>query len=205
MSETLVWSRWLALVPAICAVSILLTASRGPLLALVAVILGAAMWLRTGRALAMAAATLLTGTSVLIAFPELLDTLLERGMSFRPEIWTAAWERIGDAWLLGHGLGSPSTIITIDGTEFRHLHSIVLMAWYYGGLVAVMSLLGMVGAAVAHGYRSGAAHPWLAAFLAGFLCQLPNGDTPLIHPHPVWLYFWLPLAMVALSRDRSGT
>jgi O-antigen ligase len=205
MSDKEARSRWLALVTALCGLAILLTASRGPLLALVAIILGSALWLRTRRALAMSTAIVVLGAGALIAIPTMLDTLLARGMSFRPEIWAAAWERIDDAWLLGHGLGAPGTVITVDGTEFRHLHSIVLMAWYYGGIVAVMALLAMVGTTIHGGIKAASAHPWLAAFAAGFLCQLPNGDTPLIHPHPVWLYLWLPLAMVAVPRVRNGT
>ena len=48
------------------------------------------------------------------------------------------------------------------------------------------------------GIRAPAAQPWLAAFCVGVGCLLTNGDRLVIHPHPVWLYFWLPATLVAI-------
>jgi O-antigen ligase len=197
-------SAWLAIVPAVCALSILLSASRGPLIALAAVILAAALLLRTTRALVMSALIVAVSAGALLVEQSLLGVLSERGLSFRPEIWSAAWTRIEDAWLLGHGLGSATTVMTTGGAEFRNLHSLILMVWYYGGIFAVALLVLMVGTTAYRGYRHAPAWPWLAAFAAALLCELPNGDTPLIHPHPVWLYLWLPLAMVATPLGGSS-
>lgn len=198
MSDRSAPSRWLAVTAVVCAISIIATASRGPLLAFGGVILGGALLLRNGRAIGLSVALGMTGIVAVVLEPSLLDGLTARGTSFRPEIWSAAWDRIDDDWLLGHGLGSPATLV-ISGVEFRHFHSIVLMAWYYGGVIAVLLLLFMIGAALQRGLQNPVAWPWLGAFTAGFLCQLPDGGPPLTNPHPAWLYLWLPLAMVALA------
>ena len=124
---------------------------------------------------------------------------MERGTSLRPAIWVDGWQRIRDngAWVFGNGAGA-STALEVGNLAIRHYHDIFLSTLFYGGLVGVALLCGMLATILIDGLRVPATQPWLAAFCVGVGCLLTNGDRLVIHPHPVWLYFWLPATVVAI-------
>lgn len=56
----------------------------------------------------------------------------------RGEIWEAAWNRIGDSPIWGHGLGSSGVLSTqADG---GHAHNLMLQVWLDGGVFAMLML-----------------------------------------------------------------
>lgn len=182
-----------------CVAAILLTGRRGPLLAFAVVGLLAVAHQRSAHA-AKLIVSLLIGCSVLLLLePSLMDQLTERGTSLRPSIWIDGWQRIRDsgAWMLGNGSGA-STALEVSSVEIRHYHDIFLSTLFYGGLVGVALLCGVLATTLIDGLRVPASQPWLAAFCVGVGCLLTNGDRLVIHPHPVWLYFWLPATVVAI-------
>jgi hypothetical protein len=189
-----------------CVVAILLTGRRGPLLAFAVVGLLAVAYQRSAHA-AKLILLLLIGCSALLLFePALMDQLMERGTSLRPAIWIDGWQRIREngAWMLGNGSGA-STALEVGNLAVRHYHDIFLATLFYGGLVGVTLLCGMLATILIGGVRVPASQPWLAAFCVGVGCLLTNGDRLVIHPHPVWLYFWLPATVVAIySSSISG-
>jgi hypothetical protein len=189
-----------------CVVAILLTGRRGPLLAFAAVGLLAVTYQRSAHATKLIAALLIGCAALLLLEPALMDQLTERGTSLRPAIWIEGWQRIRDdgAWVFGNGAGA-STALEVGNLAVRHYHDIFLSTLFYGGLVGATLLFGILAATVIDGLRVPASQPWLAALCAGVGCLMTNGDRLVIHPHPVWLYFWLPATVVAIySSSTSG-
>jgi len=188
-----------------CVVAILLTGRRGPLLAFAAVGLLVVAYDRNAHAAKLIAALLIGCAALLLLEPALMGQLMERGTSLRPAIWIEGWQRIRDdgVWVFGHGAGA-STALAVGNLAVRHYHDIFLSTLFYGGLVGAALLLGMLAAIVRDGLRVPASHPWLAAFCAGVGCLLTNGDRIVIHPHPVWLYFWLPATVVAMYSSSAS-
>ncbi len=182
-----------------CVVAIVLTGRRGPLLAFGIVAVASLAGYRSVRAIAVVACIAIAIVVSLALEPALIDELTERGASMRPEIWNEAWHHIRDsgAWLVGNGLGS-STALQVGDMPIRHYHDLFLATLFYGGLVGIVLLCGLLVSVGIGGLHVAAARPWLAAFWTGCGCMLTNGDRLVIHPHPVWLYFWLPATLVAI-------
>lgn len=60
-------------------------------------------------------------------------------VSERLSLWRASWEYIGQAPLLGYGLGSSGLLIA--GDEFTYPHNFLLQLWVDGGIGAVLLML----------------------------------------------------------------
>jgi hypothetical protein len=191
---------------AACVIAVVLTSRRGPLLAFGVVGLLAVAYQRSALAAKLIVALLIGCSLLLLLEPVLMDQLMERGTSLRPAIWIDGWQRIRDngAWVFGNGSGA-STALDVGHLAVRHYHDIFLSTLFYGGFVGIALLCGMLVATLIDGLRVPASQPWLAAFCVGVGCLLTNGDRLVIHPHPVWLYFWLPATVVAIySSATSG-
>jgi O-antigen ligase len=182
---------------------IVLTRSRGPLLAIVLVTLGASLLIRNQRSKYLIALIVFIGLACLAIEPNLLYSLSERGASFRPEIWKAGWPRIMESWIFGHGIATSSKVIIDGQTQFNHYHNIILSTWFYSGIIGILLLVILISKTIIYGLRNSSAWPWVSAFIAGSLCLLTNGDKLIIHPYQLWLYFWLPLAMIIATASEK--
>jgi O-antigen ligase len=119
-------------------------------------------------------------------------------MSFRPQIWAATLDRAGESLLLGHGyLSNQFVEIPPDGT-FK-AHNAYLATLRDGGLIGLSLLLCALGLAVWRAYRVGQKtgnYVLLALMVFALLAIAPDPDRLLERPKELWLYFWLPLALV---------
>jgi O-antigen ligase len=185
-------------------VGILLTASRGPLLALLMVVVGASLLIRNRRAWLLLIFTSISSFICLAVVPNLLHLLL-RGASYRPEIWAKGWEKICEAWFFGHGIAASSELLISNNLKMLHYHNVFLNTWLYGGLVGVLLLAALILATVRQGLKKPATLAWLGAFSAGLLCLLTDGNRLLISPSEIWLYFWLPFAMIMVHQRAPDT
>ena len=180
----------------ICFGGIILTGSRGPLLTSLYVAAIAALLIRNRRTKLLFALIGLTGLIFIAINPNLLHALLERGASYRPEIWAKAWPKIIDSWIFGYGIATSPKLILDNQLEMEHYHNIFLATWFYGGIIGVLILTIMVIMTIVQGLRAPSAWPWLAAFVSSLLCLLTNGNRLVYNLRPEWFYFWLPFAMI---------
>lgn len=143
--------------------------------------------------------------------PSLLpEGLLPRGTSMRPEIWRAALQAVGEGSLLfGKGQLDPGRL-THGELTFLHPHSLPISALYFGGLVGLALLLGLVVAVVrsllaaAPGQLRGLA---LGLVVFSFSVLLLDGKSVLTRVNFIWMLFWLPVAITAVLptvRDEAG-
>ena len=190
-------SRWsYGAAAGVMAVFILLTESRGPLLAacLGALVIGfgSVGW----RWVAGAAVVMVGG---FLAEPagwraHQLGVLLDRGMHHRLEIWQRTLELVGERPWFGHGLAAN---LDLPGLTFPH--DLFLGVLFYSGIVGLCLFAALAWVVTARLVRmpKGADRLWLAAL---WVSALVSGLTDLGQitkgPGALWLIFWLPVGLV---------
>lgn len=196
----------IALLPlVVLLLTLLATGSRTPILAATL----AAGWLMiccwNKRALMLAALGTASVAALLLLYPE---SLLNRGTSYRLEIWQLALEQIRLHPWIGHGFGAPLAI-TIPGFNhpFSEPHSFFLGVLYYTGLIGALCWLLMHALALqACWQRRSDIYFIIAGSLVvyGLGAGLAEGGGILSRPKEHWFLTWIPLVLVvALSIGRK--
>lgn len=128
--------------------------------------------------------------------------------SFRPGIWEAVIADMSGHWLLGLGYLVDTHVQAYD-MVFDHAHNSYLATLRDGGLVGLALLLAMLGTALwqaAKIWRERNERIYLALLLYGMTCISMDFDRLLVQPKEMWLYLWLPLALVAAAyAGRTGS
>jgi len=189
----------------------LLTQSRGPLLALVTA-LGAGEMARKNVKLMAALGGVGIGYLLLLYFDVIqLSRFFTRNnlFSYRLEIWRMTWEKILTAPWFGHGINSDETVLLSVGQYAQHAHNAYLASLLYGGLVGGLLLLAICLVSLVEGLKQ-AHHDrpqvlYLAMPVFGFVCMLTDGNQLLTNPQPLWLYFWFPIALLAAREPSRRT
>jgi len=184
---------------------IVLTRSRGPLSAILLITIAAGLLIRNQRSKYLIALIILIGLACLATEPNLLYSLSERGTSYRPEIWEHGWPHIMEFWIFGHGIATSSKVVINEQMQFLHYHNIILSTWFYSGIIGVLLLTILISKTIIYGLKNSSGWPWVSAFITGFICLLTDGDKLIIHPYPLWLYFWLPFAMIMAPSSNRHT
>lgn len=209
------WER----IAGICLLSIailvtILSASRGPILALTAVI---AIWfIWTVRLKATSKLLLcISGICILAAGSQtagIMDTLTERGTSFRPLIWLETLRASQQHWLFGWGWANNFSQSPVNevlaksaGNAIVHPHSLFISSLYYGGLIGLLLhilFLVMVAQVAFHAKERGLAFGLLAAILL-----LTASDTYSIVTKRdyIWLIVWMPISILMTRQRRAKT
>ena len=170
------------------------TGSRGAWLALAGCLVLLALCHRDRVLRWLAAASLAALGGALCLLPE---TLLRRGLSYRPQIFRQALDMIAARPLGGLGLGSDYRVHAGQQvlTHSHNLFTNVAIETGLPGLVLWLVLWGWMGW---QGWRArGAAlgRTLLAIWLFASLALQLDGPSFLQSPRPEWLLTWLPLAL----------
>ncbi len=192
---------WLPAVMALPLLAALLTTgSRTPLMGLTLTCFW--MLLMSGqRAVYLIAALPLVASATYLVAPEII---LQRGTSFRPELWSDAWRQAGEHLWFGAGYNSK---FEFDIQGMRYLlhdpHNVEL---------AVLLELGLVGLGLWTIMYIFALHRCLrlralpqfqiasALLIYGLCAGLTEGGNYLSRPNESWFLIWIPLALLgALS------
>ena len=147
--------------------------------------------------------------------PEFIKSFSSRGFSYRFEIWQKILAQITESPWFGHGLNAKAQTIMSDRKMIIHPHSIYLSTTFYGGIVGLLLLVAMLGFAVWTGFvqvRRPQKFLVISLLLFGALCMVTDGNTLINHPRPFWIFFWFPIAVAAafelpenpLSDKKSG-
>lgn len=189
----------------VCGALLLATGSRTPLVALTATVLWVALIRPGRRSAAFAGGVLLLGVLILGFWPEIL---LQRGVSYRPQIWGEALRQIAAHPWFGHGYGSPIHIHLPDfAFPFREPHNLTLSVVYDAGVVGGLLWLSIYGVALAGAWRwrQAADVAWFSApVVYGLFAGMTEGGSFLSRPKEHWFLVWIPLALlaVAVARER---
>ena len=190
--------------------------SRGPLVSLVAVMLfwQAAIFARSGlkrglsgRFTILLVSVLLVLAATIIFVPEFYQYfILERGLSYRVEIWGIFWKRIASAPWFGHGMNADCNTVVSDGTLFNHPHSAYIATLYFGGVTGLAIHLSMIVCCLLTSIRIENRYERffiVCSTLFGALCLATDGQILIQHPKAFWFFFWFPVALSAAYEIRE--
>ncbi len=120
--------------------------------------------------------------------------------SVRLDLWAQAIDQWRDQPWLGHGLGADLPLTRFDLPYHSHSHNFLIGTLRYGGLLGAALLILQIGGCLYRVWRlqlwHGAAGLILLWWLAGIGFLLTNGSQPLVKPHHMWFFYWIPLALL---------
>lgn len=191
--------------PALCfLIFTLSTGSRTPLLALFSVVL----WLpiinpnkkTIGILLAFALCLLLT-------YFKLPELILNRGLSYRPELWSLAIEQIKAAPYFGYGFNADTSFyIRSLNTGFSEPHNIHISIAYFTGIIGFSIWAGMHAIAVYLCIKNRSNPIFSVAsclLIYGIAAGMTEGGGLLPRPKEHWFITWIPLALVSALASRK--
>ncbi|MFW9079280.1 O-antigen ligase family protein [Pseudomonas sp. P2757] len=173
------------------------TGSRTPLVALTmaALWLGFICWNR--RSLLLLGTLAASGIAVIALFSKML---IERGDSYRFEIWQIALQKIAEHPWIGHGYNASLAIDPGVGYSFEEPHSFALGVLYYVGILGLLPWLFFQAWGLLSSWRQRVqplliiASTWL---VFGIGAGLTEGGGIISRPKEHWFLLWIPLALIA--------
>lgn len=178
-------------------VALLATGSRTPLLALAFT----GIWLLAligRRALPLVLGLTVAGALALTLAP---DILLQRGLSFRPQLWSEALSQAANHPWIGYGYNSPFTFdIPAVGYPLMDPHNVELAVLLELGVVGLGLWFGMYGLALWRCVQLRRLPPFQLAsalMIYGLMAGLTEGSNFLSRPNENWFLIWIPLALLA--------
>jgi hypothetical protein len=183
---------------AVLMIALFWTQARGPIIGTVTALLvyvgsTSRRGLRIGAAVTAAVVAL-----ALLAHPLSRQVILERGGSYRLDIWQEYASLLPDLTLLGYGQLADIGVQIEGGFVMEHPHNLVFSAYVLGGALAAMSMAVMIFGGVLWGYRFGRAGGSYAPFcIAVALAIAGSVDYALLISPPNWFWptFWLPIGL----------
>ncbi len=207
--------RWPNLAAAtVMAIFILMTESRGPILAAAAATLflcvsGPWRWRALGALAAMVAVWYALPSAVHQHSTQVLE---RRGTSHRLEIWEYALQLIGNRPVVGHGLAANLHISVVNGKvtdDITFPHDLYLSLLFYSGIVGFLIFVALVVMLVWRLFRGWdrTEAPWLAALgIGALLGGLTDLGQVTKGPGTLWLILWVPIGLtLGWWRDKYGS
>ncbi len=188
---------WLAVI-ALCAAFMVLSGSRGPLIALAAALaVGFAIAHRRAAVLVLVLVVCGIGIGVLFNFQP-VELLYQREQSGHFGIWQQVLAAIAERPWFGYGSLADMTFEVSTGS-FRSPHNLPLANQFYGGLPATILLAGLLLAAARQSWRSArAGEPIYLVLLAfGLVASLFDTRSLVQNLGREWITLWLPIALLA--------
>lgn len=174
------------------------TGSRTPLLALTACLI----WLSIISPIKRNIVALIAFITLIVAtYFYAPDLILNRGLSYRPELWNIALEKIKNSPIFGYGFGA-ETNFYIDSlkTVFREPHNIHLSILYFTGISGFILWTGMHLLALYTCIQNKNKPLFILAsclIIYGITAGMTEGGGLLPRPKEHWFITWIPLALVA--------
>ena len=177
-----------------------LTKSRAPLVALLVTWTVGSLWTRDKKVLfALLGITVLAGFAF-FQFSSIKSEITRPGLDIRWDIWKQAVERIQDAPFFGEGISTDTLFTVSDGSTWNHTHNVYIGTALYGGLVGLGLLLTLLFVGTRQAilfYSREKNFIYLALLLFAGICMLSGNYRITSHPDAIWLYFWVPMAILA--------
>ncbi|WP_070885271.1 O-antigen ligase family protein [Pseudomonas argentinensis] len=134
--------------------------------------------------------------------------LLNRGLSYRPELWSEGFNLLLSNW--EHGLGFEEYWVKAATLNFssRHPHNMFLDVGIRFGLPGLLLWAGLWLWAGWRAFRARhTAHggALVTLWLYSGLVVLTDGTAPWVKPEPIWFVTWLPIALALASNLRASS
>ena len=194
----------------------------GPRTALAAYALVAAFALRVRfRPATIVTAALvagIVGVAALFGSDALKAIWLDRGLSFRPQIWAQAWSAYLDCNpLIGCGIGTPLAIEYIPEAVTDRAHSLYVAAIYHQGVLGTLVFLAVfvrllggprllfadrerqVGRPPGGTSMVNARRDFTLMLAFVLIASATSGDHIVVRTTLFWCYFWLPVMVLTAA------
>lgn len=181
-------------------ISVLLTQSRGAAGTLLIAFLAGGLLTRDKKLLIALGLIIVTGVVSFLRVEPIQDTVTKRGFSYRLELTQKTIAMTGGSLLFGKGLTTNQQIRANDGRLLYHPHSIYLGMVLYGGLTGLLIFLFLLATVFWEGLGVYFQKKDITLFVLVLFAacnMITSMDKVITHPGPFWLYFWLPLALIA--------
>ncbi|MEH6570116.1 MAG: O-antigen ligase family protein [Halioglobus sp.] len=195
--------RWMiyALALAPCALYVLMTYSRGPLISYVLVFLVISIFWYKKPVHALLALGLSAGVSY-----QQLDVLTQRGASFRDEIWQKSLELIQNNFWLGVGNGTPLDMPYGENKMAPHAHNLFLDMFTRSGIIGFLLVTIIAVFVLWRAYRARPNEQLaIATLLFFFLAMMTDVQKLITSPSGGYVVFWLPLTALLVLSSRPAT
>lgn len=196
---------WLALIAAaLMGMALLATGSRTPLVAtaMACAWLIIACWNKRSIWLLLFGG--LGAIALVLLYPEALSN---RGLSYRPELWSKTISKIAQQPWHGFGFDAHLAIFLSDiSTSFREPHNFAIGVLYYTGIIGLTFWLAMHGLALFQCWKHRSNYLFIvcgALLIYGIGAGLTEGGGILPRPKEHWLVTWIPLALIAALSIRT--
>lgn len=136
----------------------------------------------------------------------IFDSMVDRGTSYRLEIWGATLSNIDVFFWKGIGAASSvaetpigAAIEQAMGVRHDHPHNLFLSTWVDGGILAFVFILSLFAALFFKAFARPAAERNLAVWMlatVGGLC-FTDPDTLVTSPQEIYLVFWAPVGLLS--------
>ncbi|WP_018991842.1 hypothetical protein [Aromatoleum toluclasticum] len=190
-------ARWLGLLGLVglCAACAVVFQARSALLGMAFFLVGYAVQRRYIKAV-----LIVLGLVVLVLLASGAGSiLLERGASYRLDIWEAAIRRVVGECGVVFGCGKDQHLIL---GQFYHPHSAYVSAFYFGGLSSLLTFAAMAAAFFVLTWR--ARSSWLLVALVGWGGLLTDTNGVIASPRTLWVFFWIPVFMAVIESGRPA-
>ena len=179
-------------------ITIIATGSRTPLLALLTTSIWFAFIANNKKSIFIIIFAAVTATVIYLLYPE---AILNRGLSYRPELWSIAIDKILSQPILGYGFDSNAGfyIASVD-TTFREPHNIHLSILYFTGIIgfSLWCLMHTYALWVCWKNKTDTLFIVASALLVyGIAAGMTEGGGLLPRPKEHWFITWIPLAFVS--------
>ncbi|MCW8933004.1 MAG: O-antigen ligase family protein [Gammaproteobacteria bacterium] len=179
---------------------VILTGSRTPLVGL-GVVLLVLLWMN--RSKYMLYFFLAICVLAITYFSYNYEFIIQRGLSYRPEIWSITMDQIMLKPLLGHGLGTSIHIESDKLTRiFSDTHNIHLGLTYKLGILGLLIWFALLISLLNIYFRnrtSQIAQIGIVLLVYGVSAGMTEGTSFLSRPKEVWFLIWLPIALLFVA------
>ncbi len=191
---------WLALLSLFIILgSVILTQSRGPILALFLSLLVSLAVTRSRKMAALLLSLMLVALACFVGSEAIVLDMIQRGDSKHFEIYYKGVAKIKEALIFGHGAATSPHVVLADGITYPHLHNLYIAAAFWGGITGLVLLLSIIvwaGYQIRYLIIKRQYMLWHILLLYGCLCGLTDQKVAFNHPDTLWMIFWLPLGIM---------
>ena len=184
---------------------VVLTQSRGAALALLLTVLCMPLWRPDRRTVIISVLAMLCAMAV---FWYMQALVLERGASYRPEIFMGSLQMIREHPWTGLGLGADFTVTAV-GITFDHSHNLFTSVAIELGLPGLLFWCIAWFSVFFYAWRARATllgHGVIGAWVFSMLAMQFDAASLLGTPRAEWFITWLPIALATLlSVNKAGS
>lgn len=156
-------------------------------------------WLTKAKYRRAITTVLMSGIACVLLFG-LHEPLMQRGASYRTEIWLDALNHLfADCSIV---LGCNNDKDYLYAGQFEHPHSAFLSILIDSGIAGALSFAAFALLFLRNGFRYGGT--WFAVSMIGWGGVLTTSNGLVVSPRPLWVYFWIPtfLAMIEIGQRK---